>query len=69
MPLLEYVESDLSISDGPSRELENFALSEKTARLGITKKECATIPDFETFFASPTETLEHLFDKIRNLTG
>ena len=41
MPWLEYVESDLNVSDGPSRELENFALSITAAKLGITMMERA----------------------------
>ena len=69
MPWLEYVESDLNVSDGPSRELENFPITEIASQLGITDMERAELPDFETFFASPASTLEHLFCKVRDLAG
>ena len=65
MPWLEYVESDLNVSDGPSRELENLTLSKTAAKLGITLMERAKLPDFESFFASPAETLITLMERAK----
>ena len=50
----------------PNRDLKNFALTDTTAKLGISTMEQTRLPHFEAFFASPAKTPEYLFDKVRD---
>ena len=63
---LEYVESHLNVGDGPSRELQRFALSDLALEWGI-ETTAAQLPQLDRLFRSPVESVQELFEVLRSL--
>ena len=63
----EYVETHLNCSDGPSRELRDFALSHLAYVLQVNMKE-AELPPIRILFEQPLESLTSMFELLRSVS-